>query len=243
MLLRFETSRPSTSESRASTDPKSLEDDVLKMELLAYNFHESLNLAPLFKNLNREIERRLHDDAKDSVAADCLRRLRRVADDIVLKQFEALKDAHGAINSKWFVSGSFQEPADGTEHTEALTIGDVTHKVTVAVMKKDDKTQELLVTLTVNTPASRNVAEAAPSIQTKRDFWIGSFDFPMIDNTRLPNDQRCALMLRVLDNYPKTDPVTYELWGVCFLGSHAALKEKPYYDEVLEHLRQADSLP
>jgi hypothetical protein len=87
-----------------------------------------------------------------------------------------------------------------------------------------------------------NVAEAAPSIETTRDFWIGSFEFPMIDNTRLPNDQRCALMLRVLDNYPKTDPVTYELRGVCFLGSHAALKEKPYYDEVLEHLRQADSL-
>jgi hypothetical protein len=244
-----------SSESTSSSNPKWLEDEVLKMELLAYNFHESLNLTPLFKNLEREIEARLHNDPQDWVPLSCLRRLRRVADDIVLKQFEALKDAQGATNWERFLSGKFEDKVDDTPKTRDLTVsasksfpqprmfGDVTHNVTVVVMKADEKTQELLVSLTVITPGSRNASETDATVTTTREFWISSFDFPMIDNTRLPNDQRCALMLRVLDNYPKKDPVTYELWGVCFLGSHAALKEKPYYDEVLEHLRQADSLP
>lgn len=225
-----------SSESTPSSNRRWLEDEVLKMELLAYNFHESLNLTPLFKDLEREIETRLHHDPADSVASDCLRRLRRVADDIVLKQYEALKDDRGARNANLFLSGTFTEPIDGKQHTEQLTVSGVKHDVTVAVTKSDEKTQELQVQLTIITHASQ-------PIQSNREFWISSFDFPMIDNTRLPNDQRCALILRVLDNYPRTDPVTYELYGVCFLGSHAALKEKPYYDEVLEHLRQADSLP
>ena len=223
-----------SSDSSSSSNPKWLEREVLKMELLAYNFHESLNLTPLFKNLEREIETRLHHDAADSEASDCLRRLRSVADNIVLKQYEALKDAHGAKNSTLFLSGTFTKPADGELHTQHLTVGDIKHDVTVAVTKADEKTQELQVKLTIITHPS----EADP---IDREFWISSFDFPMIDNTRLPNDQRCALILRVLDNYSKNDPVTYELYGVCFLGSHAALKEKPYYDEVLEHLRH--SLP
>ena len=33
----------------------SLETRLLKMELLAQNFHEALNLTPLFKHLRREI--------------------------------------------------------------------------------------------------------------------------------------------------------------------------------------------
>jgi hypothetical protein len=218
-----------------SPNPRLLEEKVLKMELLAYNFHESLNLTPLFKDLEREIETRLHQDAADSVALVCLRRLRRVADDIVLKQYEGLKDDQGERNATKFLSGTFTDPIDGKQYSEQLTIGGVTHDVTVAITKSDEKTQELQVRLTV-------ITDGSEPIQSDREFWISSFDFPMIDNTRLPNDQRCALILRVLDNYPKTDPVTYELYGVCFKGSHAALKEKPYYDEVLEHLRQADSL-
>ena len=68
-----------------------------------------------------------------------------------------------------------------------------------------------------------------------------TFDFPMIDNTRLPNDQFCALVLKVVEPDDNPQHATYELDAVCFPGSRAALQEKPYYDEILEHLRQVDA--
>jgi len=36
-------------------DSHSLDENILQLELLAYNFHESLNLMPLFAYLNRQI--------------------------------------------------------------------------------------------------------------------------------------------------------------------------------------------
>ena len=35
--------------------PEKLDQQILELELLAYNFHESLDIGPLFKNLHREI--------------------------------------------------------------------------------------------------------------------------------------------------------------------------------------------
>src|SRR5262245_52421256 len=37
-------------------EPSSMEAKMLNMEMLAYNFHESLNLKPLFNHLERQIE-------------------------------------------------------------------------------------------------------------------------------------------------------------------------------------------
>src|SRR5206468_5627862 len=73
---------------------ESLEPEVLKMELLAYNFHESFNLAPLFKHLERQIEERMvnangHTNRIEE-SQEYLKRLRQVAGDIITKQLSAL---------------------------------------------------------------------------------------------------------------------------------------------------------
>jgi len=62
------------------------------------------------------------------------------------------------------------------------------------------------------------------------EFWVGFYDFPMVDNIRLPNDQRCAVVLDAFE-----EPMTqYTL--VCFPASRASLKEKPYYEDVLQRV-------
>ena len=64
-----------------------------------------------------------------------------------------------------------------------------------------------------------------------QEFTIDYFQFPMIDNTRLSNDMRCAVVMRDFDfpNFIEVD-ILY------FPGSHSSLKEKPYYDEVVKKL-------
>lgn len=67
-------------------------------------------------------------------------------------------------------------------------------------------------------------------IDSEQTFWLGPFDFPMIDNTRLTNDQRCAVIINNISHE------NVRLSVMCFPGAHASLKEKPYYDELVEKL-------
>ncbi len=115
------------------------------------------------------------------------------------------------------------------------------------MLENDQATEEMRVSLDVKTlkqphaagTSSQNGTNAASqnlevSEESHTVFWVGSFEFAMIDNTRLSSDQRCAVVLR---GYETTSA---QLTVVCFPGSRAALKEKPYYDDVLNKLR-ADS--
>ena len=250
-----------------SADPdRALQADVLKIELLAYNFNESLNLTPLFKNLEREIEKKLkddhalqaeaklltdakrqtiarnHADDKEMTDTTCLKRLRKVANDITEKQLAALKEADGR-NWDTVLRGDFDDKSKIGSANEpfTFTVDEITHQVKVDITDIDPVTQELLVSLKVRTSSNRHGTKTDELLETHAEFWIGSFEFPMIDNTRLPNDQRCALVLRVIEPDSENKAYSYLVYGVCFPGSRAALKEKPYYDEILDHLRQANS--
>src|SRR5262245_33102249 len=80
-------------------DPKQqpadfLETEVLNIELLAYNFHESLDLGPLFKHARRE----LLTAARDDPDGNMLWRLERVAIDVKERQLAVLADK-GAVEA------------------------------------------------------------------------------------------------------------------------------------------------
>ena len=66
------------------------------------------------------------------------------------------------------------------------------------------------------------------------NFWVGLFDFPMIDNTRLSLGERCAVSLTSLT------PSVLNVALAYFPGSRASLKDKPYYDEVMNDLVHHD---
>jgi hypothetical protein len=50
----------------------------------------------------------------------------------------------------------------------------------------------------------------------------------------LPTGVRCATTLA---NF---SPVAADLVTVCFPGEYASLKDRPYYDEVIQQLREAN---
>ena len=62
------------------------------------------------------------------------------------------------------------------------------------------------------------------------NFSVGLFDFPMIDNTRLSNNQRAAVSLIALT------PDVLSLKVAYFPSSRASLKDKPYYEEMTRQL-------
>lgn len=201
-----------------------LDAKVLNLELLAYNFHDSLDLRPLFLDLQRRVIR-----SKDPNREEYRDRLIGVAREIIAKQLFAL-EGHGKSFRR---SVDFDElknagPAGLELEPEPVTIDGLTGDVALRVLKVSPEEQQVTVRLTVKPPADR------PELpETRATFDVGFFDFPMIDNTRLANGLRCAVTLA---NFA---PTGCDLTTACYPGEYASLKDRPYYDEVIQKLRHA----
>lgn len=206
-----------------------LEERVLNLELLVYNFHESLNLKPLFLHIQRKIEE--SPDKKDYLG-----RLNRVAGEITKKQMLVLQEGGKTFDSTVDLKtlsflGRSGEGEDSAAERD-LTVDSIRRNFKLEILSADAARQELDVRLTIRTPESQPPAVAG---STSTEFWIGYFDFPMIDNTRLSSDQRCAVVLNNFDAKEQTADMTL----VYFPGKYAGLREKPYYDEVVAKLLSA----
>ncbi len=69
-------------------DDKSLQKKVLALELLAYNFHDVIDISPLFKYVAKSIE---EDTSSDKTLL--MNKLERVAQEVIDKQLAALGEA------------------------------------------------------------------------------------------------------------------------------------------------------
>lgn len=200
-------------------DSASLEDRMLNMELLAYNFHESLNLKPLFVHLNKQI-----GASSDPSKAEYFTRLNSVARQITTKELVLLEQV-GKKFSRTVDFDKFRANPGGLElDPETLTLDGTEREFMLSVLEVDPKRRELTMELGVRTP------QESPIVR-RLTFHAGYFDFPMIDNTRLSRDQRAAV---VLNEFGEGGA---DLTLVYFPGSYASLKEKVSYDEVVEKLR------
>jgi hypothetical protein len=200
-----------------------LNNDVLSLELLAYNFHESLNLKPLFLDLMRRIK---HDEASaPSVATKAAyveyqERLESVAREIARKQMIVLE----GVGRRFDRTIDLSSDPDGTSLDDAvMTLDSVQTTVSIDVVHVDRDNREVLVSVSMETP------DPEQGQQTKvATFTVSFFDFPMIDNLRIAHGQRLSL---VLTNFSEHSA---DLTAVLFPGAYASLKEKPYYNEVIQ---------
>ncbi len=216
------------------------EQQVLNLELLAYNFHEALDLAPLFKHVYMEIR-----DSKDPHADEYMRRLEKVAGEVKSKQIAALEESGGKLDASINLDELDQalnglKVIDGEISPHSQAVGDPSLQKTqfkVEALYADRKKKEIRIKLEVRQAQqageSKGSSEAPASYSV---FTVSPFDFPMIDNTRLPNGKRCALVVR---NFG--DP-SVAITLVYFPGSRASLKEKPFYDEAMHELLYARTL-
>ena len=239
------------------------EAQVLNLELLAYNFHESLDLGPLFKHVQRQLTAKAPSE-RDPKESTLLWRLERVAEEVKERQLAAISES-GAIergeldvskagSAAWTLGRSMLHPKPGEMRGGATMclsftstdIGMATLDATAATHYRQFRIEfldfaperrEVELALAVSKPLERErcqtIQEPAierANIETEAQFWVGPFGFPMIDNTRLSRSERCSVsVIRILDN-SVTLAISY------FPASRASLKDKPYYDEVLQDL-------
>ena len=204
-----------------------IEEKVLNLELLVYNFHESLNLKPLFLHLKKilsELPTSSDDEKKDK--NEYIERLERLAKEVVRKQMSVL-EVSGKKFSRTIVFERLGKSTIGVKLPGGiLKLDNIERNFSIVASKVDLEAKEVKVRLEIRT--LNDSEEKASTVVA--EFWVGLFDFPMIDNTRLSHDQRCAVILTNYSEY------SANIVLLVFPGSHASLKEKPYYEEVIQNL-------
>ena len=207
--------------------PQTLQQKLLNLELLVYNFHQSLNLKPLFLH----IERLIH---QSSERRELMARLERVAEEVAQKQMLVI-DEGGAtfdatVNAKTLAFSAPDGSGEVPFIAKDLVVDGIKRNFRVEVLGATTDTEQLQFRVTVRTE------EDGRADTTATEFWLGHFDFPMIDNIRLPHDQRLAVVLNAFDAASGLADITVAY----FPGKYSGLREKPYYDEVLAKLLAAN---
>ena len=209
----------------------SMDEKILQLELLAYNFHESLNLTPLFTYLDR----RNNLETKDPVMrASYNERLYTMSREVTNKQIASLEGVsatekfnycYDPVNcpemSSTF-SCTFQDSVKNGKKVDSIQ-----HIVRLTILEMDTVRRSVEVRL--------NICTRLPNMEDKcanPAFTIDFFEFPMIDNTRLINDKRCSVVMRDFDTVNKF----IEIDIIFFPGTHSSLKERPYYDDIVAKL-------
>jgi hypothetical protein len=208
------------------TGPTTLEQKVLNLELLVYNFHESLNLKPLFLHIERQTK-------GSPERAEYLARLNRVAEEVTKKQMLVIGEGGATFDATANLATlSFASPDGRGEApfvSRDLAQGGIRRNFKVELLDVDRDAEQIQLRVTVRNGSRESETTAA-------EFWLGYFDFPMIDNVRLPDDQRLAVVLNNFDARHQSADLTVAF----FPGKYAGLREKPYYDEVLAKLLAAN---
>ena len=212
----------------------SLDVRLLKMELLAQNFHEALNLTPLFVYLKRDIAQSTSSGPQQRGYEN---RLATLAREVVRKQLIVLEAAGHRrdwtlLLSDSLLDGSKSEPLEDVSQT----LDGVTRRFRLTVLRADTAQRELRVSLEIETKAGPGTAESNDS-RSAVEFDVGFFSSPMIDNTRLSDDQRVAVVLTDMNEAGANLSLVY------FPGSRASLREKPYYEEILRKLADTAGRP
>jgi len=209
------------------TEPSNQPDKmILGLELLAYNFHDSLDLGPLFKDVYRHLYKKPLPERNKQY----LDRLAKVTRDVIGKQIEMLEEAGAKLDGTIDLNEMKKNPGSIKIIDDSIPVKvddgrQYRKKVCVEALGVDPEKRELRVRLRVWSPQNNGETEADAL------FWVGFSDFPMLDNVRLPQGYRCSIALREFQDE------SAEITFVHFPSSRASLKEKLFYDEILYNLR------
>ena len=237
---------------------------LLKLEMLALNCGDSLSLGPLFLDVSRDIAK-AKPSPEERIGwlvkkGSLTRRLNRLAKRVASAQLAALKPRGKPLNIEipyqqvkieetaaqgfytWPQDEVAQMAGDDQELASALstelaqlTEDGITRILTFQFSNADYRQKTLDVALTVETINAEGIMNSQPA---EMKFNLDYYNFPLIDNTRLSDNQRFALVLSGFDEN------TIRVEGVLFPGEFSSQRDKPYLMDAIKMLearaKQAD---
>src|SRR5215471_17234445 len=146
--------------------PATVEQKMLNLELLVYNFNESLNLKPLFMHIQREI-------GNNPRAAEYRKRLHEVAEEVIKKQMLVISDGGQTVDATIDTKALAFPSSEGASSSlvKDLTVEGIQRSVKLDVIAVDPPDEEVQLRMTVRT-ADVNRLETSST-----EFWVGPFDF------------------------------------------------------------------
>jgi hypothetical protein len=212
-----------------------LSDQVLQLELLANNFNQSLDLAPLFKDLARRLVSgaQLTQPQRDGLR----KRLDLTASNVIFKQVDSLS-RRGFVTEKQLTLDGWEKtfgkpfimatvPVSQLAPSTPSKAGEV--QFAVEVIGVSVERREIEIRLRVNFPGS-----GAQNVD--RHFWVGQYDFPMLDNTQLSYGLRTSVVMtdfRASRTPEGKDSGYVSFHLVVFPAASASFKERQDYDDIL----------
>ena len=266
-------------------DLRSQSKRLLRLELLALNFGDSLSLSPLFAEFKNDLEQAEPIDSEDAIdhslrVGVLQNRLRSLAKKVASAQLTSVEQHGVSFDVRVPLTGidprapcgrqfydkevykwpdddartqllDFQNDADYPDLLESMiaeqgtvTIGKVSRMVTLTFSAVDHCTQTVLVSIDIRRIGNVNQgsqSSPAPAVAKEKDkvireFRLNYFNFPKVDNTRLSDNHRFAI---VMENFVLEDDPHIELSGVIFPAEYSSLRDRPGMREALQLLHSA----
>ena len=192
--------------------------NVLRLELLASNFNDTLDLSPLFRDAYRTLSA-----SHTPASAELMSRLTSSAQEVIRKQVDSIREASTVRTGMVDLQELQQGPVVlfGSEPVSLPGATGSARTFRAEFLQYDKEHNEFVVRLTVLGAGNPPVVE----LQTKA-FHIGAFDFPLIDNTRLAGGDRVAL------TFDGSAEDVAQVMLIYFPGSRASMKDKQYYEDM-----------
>ncbi len=206
-------------------DTNDIDTRLVGLELMAANFHESVDISPLFWQLDRQVMKQGDTATR---RAD-LKELERIASTVKARQIEGLEIAgrkteigfdlelppeqQKNFSCDWRlprVPGA-PEPPKGRHFDVGLIKGDL-----------DGRRLQLQLSYSTHGDTRQILV------------WANLYDFPLMNFARISDEERVAIVLTRLDPESKSATVTL----VYYPSSRSGIKDKPYIDDVMSRLGQ-----
>lgn len=209
-------------------DSNDIDTRLVGLELMAANFHESVDISPLFWQLDRQVSRQREGEPRQSA----LKELERISGVVKARQVEGLEIA----GRKTEISFDLAVPPEKLPNfacdwklPNVPGDGGVKHRkrhFDVGLIKGDLDGRRLQLQLSYSDPDGGETRQVL--------VWSSLYDFPLMNFTRISDQERVAIVLTRLD--PDSMSATVTL--VYYPSSRSGTKDKPYIDDVISRLGQ-----
>jgi hypothetical protein len=249
-----------STDKEASSEPSK---QLLRLELLALNFGDSLSLAPLYAEMDRDfnyLQPPSADEAEDWYIQirHYKKRLhslaKRVADEQVAEVIQKGKTFAFDVPKGYGKTTGFEWPDDSVKNDlkdspessidqefinemnaqmRQFVFDDIIYEVSMTLREFNSEEKELEVDLTIKQYSKESEQKESGAGDTiSKKFTLDYYNFPMIDNTRLLNNKRFALVLEEYD-YEKIT-----IRGIIFPGQYSSVRDRPFVSDAIEDLKE-----